>query len=82
VTTNIVGAVGGPASGPHTGVASMHTVKTINGTSRQLMHLGTATHRPATASTPATLRVNLHGLNNSRSGVAAAQNGTVTVTPK
>jgi len=93
MSAQIIGAVGGPAGGPQTGPASMHSVKTIGGRTRQQMHLGTATHKPATPSTPATpsapatpstpatLTTNLQGLNNSHSGVAAAQSGTVTVTP-
>jgi hypothetical protein len=82
MSATIVGAVGGPANGPQTGVASMHSVKTIGGRTRAMQHLGTATHRPAVGTTPPALTVNLNGLNNSHSGVAASQSGTVTVTPK
>ncbi len=82
MSATIVGAVGGPAGGPQTGVASMHSVKTIGGQTRTMQHLGTATHQPAVGTTPPALTVNLNGLNNSHSGVAASQSGTVTVTPK
>jgi hypothetical protein len=81
MSAQIIGAVGGPAGGPQTGVASMHSIKTVGGQTHQRTHLGTATHKPATPSTPATVTTNLQGLNNSHSGVAAAQSGTVTVTP-
>jgi hypothetical protein len=60
----------------------MHSHKTVRGATKPMLDVGTATHRPATASTPATLTTNLQGLNNSNSGVAAAQSGTMTVTPK
>ncbi|MHB9072849.1 MAG: FecR domain-containing protein [Desulfobaccales bacterium] len=82
MSAQIIGAVGGPAGGPQTGVASMHSIKTVGGHTHQRMHLGTATHTPAAAAAPATLTTNLQGLNNSHSGIAAAQSGTVTVTPK
>jgi hypothetical protein len=100
MSAQIIGAVGGPAGATQTGVASMHSIKTIGGKTSQRVHLGTAAHKPATPSipatpttpatpsspakpsTPATLTTNLQGLNNSQSGVAATQKGTVTVTPK
>jgi hypothetical protein len=74
----IIGAVGGPDGGTLTGVASMHSLKTIEGNTRGLQHLGTATFQPAAGS----LIMNLNGLNLSGSGVAAMQTGTVTVTPR
>jgi hypothetical protein len=82
MSAQIIGAVGGPAGGTQTGVASMHSIKTIGANTRALQHLGTATHQPAVGSTPATLTTNLNGLNPTRSGVFANQTGTVTVTPK
>lgn len=82
MSAQIIGAVGGPAGGPQTGVASMHSIKTIGGRTSQHTHLGTATHQPATVTTPATLTTTLQGLNNFHSGVAASQAGTVTITPR
>jgi hypothetical protein len=78
----IIGAVGGPTGGTLTGVASMHSLKTIGGNTRALQYHGTATFQPAAGSTPATLTTNLNGLNLSRTGIAASQTGTVTVTPR
>jgi hypothetical protein len=88
MSAQIIGAVGGPAGGTQTGVASMHSLKGTGTNTRGLHHHGTATFQPgipATTTTPAipaTLTTNLNGLNPSRTGVAAGQTGTVTVTPR
>jgi hypothetical protein len=88
MSAQIIGAVGGPAGGTQTGVASMHSLKGTGTNTRGLQHHGTATFQPgipATTTTPAipaTLTTNLNGLNPSRTGVAAGQTGTVTVTPR
>jgi hypothetical protein len=82
MSAQIIGAVGGPAGGTQTGVASMHSLKGTGTNTRGLQHHGTATFQPAAGSTPATLTTNLNGLNPSRTGVAATQTGTVTVTPR
>jgi hypothetical protein len=82
MSAQIIGAVGGPAGGPQTGVASMHSIKTIGEQTRGLQHLGTVVHQPAVGSTPATSTLFLNGLNLSPNGVAASQGGTVTVIPR
>ncbi len=86
MTAQIVGAVGGPAGGTQTGVASMHSFKTIGSQTHFLQHVGTAAFQPAAGSTPATLTATVNGLNlappPSPLGTFARQRGTVTVTPR
>lgn len=82
MTAQIVGAVGGPAGGAQTGVASMHSIKTIGSQTHFLQHVGTAAFQPAAGSTPATLTATVNGLNLPQSDVFARQRGTVTVTPR
>jgi hypothetical protein len=82
MSAQIIGAVGGPAGGPQTGVTSMHSIKTVGGNPRALQHLGTVVHQPATGTTPASSTLFLNGLNPSSTGVAASQGGTVKVAPQ
>jgi hypothetical protein len=79
MSAQIIGAVGGPAGGLQTGVASMTAIKTVGEDTRALQYLGTVANQPAVGTTPASSTVFLNGLNLSSTGVAASQSGTVQV---
>ena len=82
MSAQIIGAVGGPAGGPQTGVASMTAIKTIGENTRALQYLGTVVNQPAAGTTPASSTLFLNGLNLSSTGVAASQSATVQVIPR
>ena len=81
IIATTVGAVGGPAGGVQTGVATIQTVTTTTppATTTTGNLVGTATFQPATASAPATLTTKVIGVN-PVGVVPAVQTGTVTVT--
>ena len=82
VTAYTAGAVGGPAGGVQTGVATIQAVTTTGGTANAINLVGKTTLTPATTSTPATLTTTVSGVNPAGGGipVSAIQTGTVTTT--
>ena len=60
---NSVGVLAGQPGGVQTGVSTHHGVRTINGTTRMPVYVGSTTLTPASGSTPATLATNLYGVN-------------------
>jgi hypothetical protein len=79
ITANMVGAVGGPAGGVQTGVATIQAVTTNAGTTSTNGFVGTTTLQPAAPSVPVTLTTTVIGINPA-GGTPAVQTGTVTVT--
>jgi len=79
ITANMVGAVGGPAGGVQTGVATIQAVTTNAGTTSTNNFVGTTTLQPATPSVPVTLTTTVIGINPA-GATPAVQTGTVTVT--